>query len=188
METIVTKVCRKCRKEGRPYIKPVGEFNKNRAQKDGLSNWCKECDRKAKRDRHAANSHRYNETRTHWRHSNREKFLEQQRSSNHQCRQRRYERNGREHENSLVKKAAVRLVEWKDVLEKYGARCLYPGCDSLEITMDHVKPLSRGGTHTADNLQSLCQIHNSKKSAKYIDYRPTLAYLKKPEMVRQNGC
>jgi 5-methylcytosine-specific restriction protein A len=36
-----------------------------------------------------------------------------------------------------------------------------PGTD-----VDHVVPLARGGTHTGANLQSLCHIHHSRKTAR----------------------
>jgi len=42
--------------------------------------------------------------------------------------------------------------------------CAYPGCDINEdLTVDHVIPLSRGGSDDLSNLQFLCQPHNSSK-------------------------
>jgi hypothetical protein len=79
-------------------------------------------------------------------------------------------RNRRAHERKAGGK--ITKQEWEAVLKKYGNRCLYPGCEDTDITMDHVKPLSLGGTHTADNTQPLCRHHNLSKGAKYIDYRP----------------
>jgi hypothetical protein len=61
--------------------------------------------------------------------------------------------------------------EWKEVLEKYGNKCLYPGCERTDITLDHVVPLSVGGSGGKDNVQPLCGFHNSSKGTNTIDYR-----------------
>jgi 5-methylcytosine-specific restriction endonuclease McrA len=61
--------------------------------------------------------------------------------------------------------------EWKEIKEKYGNKCLCCGRSDVKLTIDHVVPFSLGGTHTADNIQPLCQRCNSKKSTKNIDYR-----------------
>jgi 5-methylcytosine-specific restriction endonuclease McrA len=63
-------------------------------------------------------------------------------------------------------------VSMSDVLALHGMTCLFPGCESLEVEMDHVVPLSLGGTHTLDNLQPLCRKHNASKSNRSCaDYR-----------------
>jgi hypothetical protein len=54
----------------------------------------------------------------------------------------------------------------------YDFTCLYPGCNVKPATsVDHVKPLSKGGTNTYDNLQLLCVNHNKAKGDEEIDYR-----------------
>lgn len=59
---------------------------------------------------------------------------------------------------------------WIRILDFYGNKCLC--CGSIEnITQDHVVPLSKGGTHTFDNVQPLCGHCNSSKNSKTIDYR-----------------
>ena len=43
--------------------------------------------------------------------------------------------------------------------------CRYPACnETRDLTIDHVVPLSRGGTDDLANLQFLCRGHNSSKS------------------------
>lgn len=45
--------------------------------------------------------------------------------------------------------------------------CAIPGCKVAEhLTIDHINPLSRGGTDEIANLQFLCRSHNSIKSDK----------------------
>jgi len=46
--------------------------------------------------------------------------------------------------------------------------CNHPGCTKRErLTIDHIRPLSRGGTDDIRNLQFMCQPHNSQKGASY---------------------
>lgn len=58
-----------------------------------------------------------------------------------------------------------------ELVEFYGKFCLYPECNADRATLDHVVPLSKGGSHTADNFQPLCSHHNSSKGVKVVDYR-----------------
>lgn len=67
----------------------------------------------------------------------------------------------------------VTAAEWKEVKERYGNKCLRCGRDDLRLTMDHVLPLSKGGSNTIDNIQPLCKPCNSSKRTKHIDYRET---------------
>ncbi|MBX9348753.1 HNH endonuclease [Chromobacterium vaccinii] len=45
--------------------------------------------------------------------------------------------------------------------------CAHPGCRSVkDLTVDHIKPLSRGGTDDLANLQFLCRPCNSAKGTR----------------------
>lgn len=54
----------------------------------------------------------------------------------------------------------------REVWERDGGRCQWPvasggTCGSTRhLELDHVRPLSRGGTSTTDNLRVLCRAHN----------------------------
>ena len=51
------------------------------------------------------------------------------------------------------------------VYTRDGYRCVY--CDSpLNLEIDHIIPLSKGGPNHIDNYQTLCKYCNRKKSAK----------------------
>jgi len=57
------------------------------------------------------------------------------------------------------------------IFDKYGNKCLKCGTKKL-LTIDHVIPISKGGTNDSDNLQPLCQRCNSEKGNKSCaDYR-----------------
>ena len=46
--------------------------------------------------------------------------------------------------------------------------CAHPDCSIYQcLTIDHLVPLSRGGTDDLSNLQFLCQSHNSAKGDRY---------------------
>lgn len=57
------------------------------------------------------------------------------------------------------------------LIKRYGERCMNPDCagsDSI-LTIDHVKPVSKGGTNTMDNVQILCYSCNRRKGNRNED-------------------
>lgn len=66
-------------------------------------------------------------------------------------------------------------IDCMDVLmTKYGVRCMNPDCDGKDaiLTIDHVKPISKGGLNTMDNVQLLCYTCNRRKGNRNeADYR-----------------
>jgi len=49
--------------------------------------------------------------------------------------------------------------------------CMAPGCTERATEVDHIVPLRQGGTSEADNLQTLCKRHHSRKTARYDSKR-----------------
>ncbi len=64
-------------------------------------------------------------------------------------------------------------VEWKELREKYGNKCLCCG-EEKKLEADHVIPVIKGGTSNIENIQPLCRSCNAKKSSSEIDYRKVL--------------
>lgn len=66
------------------------------------------------------------------------------------------------------------MAEWSKLKEEYDYTCL--SCKrrepEIKLTVDHVIPLCRGGTHSIENIQPLCKSCNSIKGKKFIDFRP----------------
>lgn len=60
-----------------------------------------------------------------------------------------------------------------DLTLKYGYKCLCCGSRRL-LTLDHIRPVSKGGKTELDNLQLLCETCNVAKDDQIIDYRPKL--------------
>jgi 5-methylcytosine-specific restriction endonuclease McrA len=63
------------------------------------------------------------------------------------------------------------ITEWDVLCERYGNRCLACGRVDLPLTIDHVIPLSKGGTNWITDVQPLCKSCNSAKGDRIIDYR-----------------
>lgn len=59
--------------------------------------------------------------------------------------------------------------EWQALCAWFGNVCLC--CGSADITVDHVVPLTRGGSNWIRNLQPLCMSCNTRKRDAIMDYR-----------------
>lgn len=64
------------------------------------------------------------------------------------------------------------LGEWENLKAQYDWIC--PACRKREpkvrLTVDHIIPLSKGGSNNIENIQPLCGSCNSRKNAKIIKY------------------
>lgn len=154
----MTKRCPRCGE-----TKPTAEFHKNKARKDGIAPYCKDCARV------------YNQEKQYqikWQKKNRDKVY----GYNAKWRERNPERWREINNNGKYRgrsRAAVSWPKggWELLLGFYNSRCLKCGVvDRLEL--DHVIPLSQGGDHALWNAQILCRSCNaSKGSRRSDDYR-----------------
>lgn len=75
----------------------------------------------------------------------------------------------------LVKKSKEHYsnAEWINLKKEFKNICLSCGRSEPEVklSVDHVVPLSKGGTNSIANIQPLCVSCNCKKNARTIDYR-----------------
>jgi hypothetical protein len=63
------------------------------------------------------------------------------------------------------------------IYKRDGFKCSTCGCNVVkskeykpnQATIDHIIPISKGGSHTIDNIVTMCQLCNSNKSAKLIN-------------------
>ena len=61
----------------------------------------------------------------------------------------------------FLRESDLSLAQWLAVYRFYEGNCVY--CGRAANTMDHILPLSRGGTHTVDNVTPACKSCNSRK-------------------------
>lgn len=60
--------------------------------------------------------------------------------------------------------------EWQALCALFGNACVCCGA-TARLVVDHVLPVSRGGSDDISNVQPLCKPCNSKKHVQVIDYR-----------------
>ncbi len=59
--------------------------------------------------------------------------------------------------------------EWKLLLVEFGNVCYYCKKGNLPLTLDHVIPLSKGGSHTYSNIVPACKSCNCRKQARPVE-------------------
>ena len=64
-------------------------------------------------------------------------------------------------------------AEWNAIKHAQNYTCLACGRSEphITLTVDHVVPISKGGTNATDNIQGLCVDCNNHKRTRTIDYR-----------------
>jgi 5-methylcytosine-specific restriction endonuclease McrA len=65
--------------------------------------------------------------------------------------------------------------EWETLCARYDYRCLACG-KQKRLTIDHVLPITLGGSSYIENIQPLCHPCNSGKHNRHIDYRINSPY------------
>lgn len=57
----------------------------------------------------------------------------------------------------------IKASDWRSRLDEFNNSCAYCFRSDMPLTMDHFYPISKGGSHTIDNVVPACQSCNSKK-------------------------
>jgi 5-methylcytosine-specific restriction endonuclease McrA len=160
------KVCKGCGVE-----KPLSEYYKNAWGKYGVMGKCKVCHYlEVKRYRHTDQGKevrrkeglKYRQT-AHGKEVRRKvhsKYFKTEKG-------RIADRRGQHKRRSKVQDAGTYTNEqWQERLAEYNYCCAYcyKPFPVNELTVDHMQPISRGGTNTIDNLVPACKSCNSRKN------------------------
>lgn len=161
------KLCRACGKD-----LPVDEFNLSRANSDGLQSRCRPCQKSYFDAWYLKNA------------SKKDRNQKARRAKNPDYDRQWYAKRYQDPVGRAVILAgrmryrarragasgSYTASEWLELCDKYGNVCL--SClEYKSLTVDHVIPLSKGGTNDISNIQPLCGPCNSKKKDSNTDYR-----------------
>ena len=186
------KRCGKCQE-----LLPVTEFHKKRANKtSGLQSYCRQCRaqaHKAWQERNPGYMARYVKQ---WQERNKEWKAQAKKAWTEQNKERgaTYHRvyirspkgrvaNARKthKRRALVKEASAPMTAelWQKMITEYDFRCYLCGqqFDTRELVMEHVQPLSRGGTNDYWNIRPACQPCNARKGNRLLEEVPGVRVL-----------
>lgn len=173
------RICKAC-----DEAKPISEYHKDSGGTDGLRAQCKDCRTTYMQGYYEGNV----EQRREYMSERRKTHAEHVRAIDAA----RYERDKDKRlvlatEHSHIRRARIKEAGWErgvtvPALRKvHGDNCCYCGVEmtftrgkrgtiaSNKATLEHVLPISRGGTHTWDNAALACHRCNTSKNAKTVD-------------------
>ncbi|AEJ92131.1 HNH endonuclease [Mycobacterium phage Optimus] len=192
MEQAHVKACSKCK-----AVKPVDRFNRAPDKRSGLSSQCKDCIKERAARHYAENRERLLRRNKEWAEANPEKAREVRRRSVQKNREQRklYAREYRKRRPDITKAAerrwrennpeAYRAYETRKTARRrsayqladfapeqlearwnyYGGNCWM--CGEPATSIDHVKPIAKGGAHMLCNLRPACKPCNSRKGGRW---------------------
>ena len=180
------KKCTKCGIE-----KPLDDFFARKSATDGRMSWCKKCKIAAIykwREKNADKWREYirNEIKRPHRAEKRKKYIQSARAielnraveRNPKTRATRkawrkanpdkcnmYAQQKRARRLKACGESKITSKEWRECKERFRNRCYYCG-KNKKLTLDHIKPLSRGGKHELSNIVPACKECNNSKWAR----------------------
>lgn len=173
------KTCSKCL-----IAKSINEFHRQSRAKDGYQSQCRDCKRIGNRETmrkfRTANPEKHREINKKSRASNpakirkqrRERYLRNKESENLQARLYYANNPSRIKEAASLRKRrllanGIYTILTKELNKVYSSNCFL--CQSnKQIELDHIVPISKGGSHSIGNVMPLCRACNRSKSDKLL--------------------
>ena len=159
------KICTKCN-----VIKMFECFNKDKGAKDGFDGHCKDCKRAyrlTRRKEIIAQKMAYQRAHI----AKATKWTDDYKKRNPLKRDKWKKQAGRNRRSRRVQSIGkFTSAEWEELCTLYNNKCVC--CEEIKpLTVDHVIPLSKGGTNYISNIQPLCRSCNSRKGTHSTDFR-----------------
>lgn len=157
-----SKTCNHCHED-----KSISGFHKWSYSTDGHHDWCKSCraahaktvasaTRKRFEKWYAANKVAHRAGNKRWIANNYERY-------------RFYQNNFQNARRQLVLSSTdtpLTIEQWQGILLTFNNACAYCLKEHVPLEQEHMNPISKGGTHTADNVIPACRKCNASKNNK----------------------
>lgn len=152
------KTCSKCKQ-----VKDFVQFNKSARSSNGLRSACKSCDAIYRQNYVAGNNIKkipYSDLNP--------VIKEQRRAKSREWNKANKDKRAlaMSKRRALQKQNGIFLITSKEILKIQKSKCFYCGMPGGEL--DHVIPLSKGGTHGIGNLVAACRSCNSSKNNLFL--------------------
>ena len=175
---VIPYVFKKCTKCGKWLVASNEYFAKQKKGKYGLNSQCKECDKKyreANKERIAECNKKYRETHIEYDKKRKKEYYNK--NKKHELeRTRRWRQTPEGQINEANRRARRRIKEqsqgngitkeqWIECMSFFEFKCAYSGKTLSKETrsLDHIKPISKGGENEIWNLVPMYKIYNSSK-------------------------
>ncbi len=157
------KVCSTCKKD-----QPDKAYSVCSKVKSGLNARCKTCEKNRHKKDYETNKSYNLEWAKNYRLSNYKNRLEIERKSRYKNKVKiRPAKNARQRIRNKVIQGGTYLILDKELRKVYNSPCFQ--CGSMEDqSLDHIVPISRGGSHSVGNIMTLCLPCNKSKRAKLL--------------------
>ena len=183
--TVGMKTCFNCAVE-----KSFDEFHKNKARKDGIETYCRDCNNakfRAKyannREKEIARTRKYHQEHLEWSKATLRKWHVENRDYRLQkikdrlstdpefvaYRREVQNRSERERRARIANVTVEKITKenYKNILASYNNCCWICELPLNKVVWDHVHPVSKGGPHTVENLRPACSSCNVRKNSKW---------------------
>lgn len=172
IEGVNAKYCTVCKE-----LKEFSKFNKNKTHKYGLYSKCKECKKKHDKKYYQNNKEQINKRNKEYQENNKKYFKEylKEWKINNKEQINEYRKNNKEklkaknHKRRTLKQnsgGSYTVEQWNESLKYFNNKCAYSGKPMEQVSVEHIIPITKGGTSYIWNIIPCEAILNYSKQDK----------------------